>query len=127
VLRARAAGLDWPQVEAKTDDALEGRLYGRRTAAGRRDRPWPDCAYVHAERRKPGITLELLHLEYLEQQPDGYHYTQFCEIYRASGVSAPRPVFSSPRGCLLLPPAPTGELGFRVQARVHPRLVIQQA
>src|SRR5882724_10242682 len=23
-------------------------------------------------------------------------------------------------GCLLLPPAPTGELGFRVQARVHP-------
>jgi hypothetical protein len=27
VLRARAAGLDWPQVEALTDDALEGRLY----------------------------------------------------------------------------------------------------
>src|SRR5207244_5480777 len=36
----------------------------------------------HAERRKPGVTLELLHLEYLEQHPDGYRYTQFCEIYR---------------------------------------------
>jgi transposase len=24
----------------------------------------------------------LLHLEYLEQHPDGYRYTQFCEIYR---------------------------------------------
>jgi len=24
----------------------------------------------------------LLHLEYLEQHPDGYRYTQFCEVYR---------------------------------------------
>src|SRR5437899_3335327 len=38
VLRARAAGLDWPQVEALTDDALEGRLYGRREVAGSRGR-----------------------------------------------------------------------------------------
>ena len=30
------------------------------------------------ELRKPGVTLQLLHLEYLEQQPDGYRYTQFC-------------------------------------------------
>jgi transposase len=81
-LRGRAAGLDWPQVEALTDDALEARLYGRREVAGSRDRPWPDCAAVHAERRKPGVTLELLHLEYLEQHPDGYRYTQFCEVYR---------------------------------------------
>jgi transposase len=82
VLRARAAGLDWPQVEALTDDALEGRLYGLRAVAGSRGRPWPDCAALHAERRQPGVTLELLHLEYLEQHPDGYRYTQFCEIYR---------------------------------------------
>jgi transposase len=82
VLRARAAGLDWRQVEALTDDTLEARLYGLRPVAGRRGRPLPDCAYLHAERRKPGVTLELLHLEYLEQHPDGYHYTQFCELYR---------------------------------------------
>ena len=82
VLRTQAAGLDWVQVEALTDDGLEGRLYGLRVMAGRRDRPWPDCAALHAERRKPGVTLELLHLEYLEQHPDGYRYTQFCEIYR---------------------------------------------
>jgi hypothetical protein len=68
VLRARAAGLDWPQVEALTDDALEGRLYGLRAVAGSRSRPWPDCAALHAERRKPGVTLELLHLEYLEDR-----------------------------------------------------------
>jgi transposase len=65
-----------------TDDALERWLYGLREAAGRRGRPWPDCAALHTERRKPGVTLELLHLEYLEVHPDGYRYTQFCEIYR---------------------------------------------
>jgi transposase len=42
----------------------------------------PDCEYLHAERKKPGVTLELLHHEYLEKHPDGYRYTQFCERYR---------------------------------------------
>jgi transposase len=82
VLRARAAGLEWPQVQALADDALEARLYGRPEAVGQRQRPQPDCAYLHAERRKPGVTLELLHLEYLEQHPDGYRYTRFCDLYR---------------------------------------------
>ena len=31
----------------------------------------------------PGVTLQLLHLEYLEQHPDGYRYSQFCERYRS--------------------------------------------
>jgi transposase len=83
ILRARAAELDWPQVQALADDALEARLYGRPEVAGQRQRPQPDCAYLHAERRKPGVTLELLHLEYLEQHPDGYRYTRFCDLYRA--------------------------------------------
>ena len=81
VLRARAAGLDWVQVDALTDEALETRVYGPPTPPIHQ-RAVPDCAYLHAERRKPGVTLELLHLEYLEQHPDGYRYTQFCEVYR---------------------------------------------
>src|SRR5438094_149748 len=81
VLRARAAGLAWAQVEALADEALHARVYGPPTPPTRH-RPLPDCAYLHAERRKPGVTLELLHLEYLEQHPDGYRYTQFCEVYR---------------------------------------------
>jgi transposase len=81
VLRARAAGLDWAQVAPLTDEALEARIYGPPTPPTRH-RAVPDCAYLHAERRKPGVTLELLHLEYLEQHPDGYRYTQFCEFYR---------------------------------------------
>src|SRR5713226_6042162 len=81
VLRARAAGLAWVQVEALSDEALHARVYGPPTPPTRH-RPVPDGAYLHAERRKPGVTLELLHLEYLEQHPDGYRYTQFCEVYR---------------------------------------------
>jgi transposase len=82
VSRAQAAGLDWAQVQTLTDEGLEGRLYGRPEVAGQRQRPAPDCAWIHAERRRPGVTLELLHLEYLERYPDGYRYTRFCDLYR---------------------------------------------
>ena len=34
------------------------------------------------ELKKPGVTLQLLHVEYRERHPDGYGYTQFCEPYR---------------------------------------------
>jgi len=81
VRRARAAGLDWAGVEALADDDLERRLYGVPPEAGAA-RAAPDCAWIHAERKRPGVTLELLHLEYLEKHPDGYRYTQFCESYR---------------------------------------------
>jgi len=37
---------------------------------------------MHREVRRPGVTLELLHLEYLEEHPDGLRYTAFCDTYR---------------------------------------------
>jgi len=79
--RARKAGLDWAAVQALSDDELESRLYPAAVAASAR--PLPDFAWVHMERRKAGVTLELLHMEYLEQHPDGYRYTQYCQYYRA--------------------------------------------
>jgi transposase len=80
VLRAQAAGLSWPEVPSLSEPELELRLYGvpRPPLAAR---PLPDGAWIHTELRKPGVTLQLLHLEYLEQHPDGYRYTQFCEHY----------------------------------------------
>jgi hypothetical protein len=82
ISRATAVGLDWAQVQTLPDDELERRLYDRSAVAGQGQRPWPDCGWIHAERRQPGVTLELLHLEYLERHPDGYRYTRFCDIYR---------------------------------------------
>jgi len=58
---------------------LGGRLYGRPEVAGQRQRPAPDRAWIDAERRRPGVTLELLHPEYLERRPDGYRYTRLCD------------------------------------------------
>ena len=80
VHRAVTAGLDWPAVEALSETELEERLYARRAVA--QPPPPPDCDYLHRERHKPGVTLQLLHVEYLERHPDGYRYTQFCEYYR---------------------------------------------
>lgn len=83
--RAEAAGLDWEAVTKLQERELEDCLYGPlRTSGGQR--PLPDPQYIHVERRKPGVTLELLHLEYLEQHPDGYRYTQFCGSSPASCV-----------------------------------------
>ena len=81
VTRAEAAGLDWARVQSMDDAALEVLLYAR-SEKGADLRTAPDPKYIHAERRRPGVTLELLHLEYLEKNPGGYRYTQFCELYR---------------------------------------------
>ena len=35
-----------------------------------------------AELRRKGVTLQLLWLEYKEGHPDGYQYSQFCDLYR---------------------------------------------
>jgi len=81
VARARAAGVATPaDIEALDDEALEAKLYGE--ASGERERAAPDCAWIHRERSRPGVTLELLHHEYLEAHPGGYRYTAFCERYR---------------------------------------------
>jgi transposase len=81
--RAKEAGLtSWEQIEALDETTLERRLYGAAAIEQTTERPEPDCAWIHRERSRPGVTLELLHLEYLERHPDGYRYTAFCDRYR---------------------------------------------
>lgn len=78
--RAKAAGLDWERLEAMGDEELERLLYGERVR--HRKRPEPDPVWIDTELRRPGVTLELLHIEYLAEYPDGLQYTAFCERYR---------------------------------------------
>ncbi len=80
VSRALHAGLRWTDVELLDDATLQARLYPVAVAAS--TRPEPDCAWIHRERHRPAVTLELLHHEYLEQHPAGLRYTSFCERYR---------------------------------------------
>jgi transposase len=78
--KATAAALTWPDVEGLPDDALELRVYGPATGPALA-KVLPDPVYLHTERTKPGVTLSLLHQEYLERHPGGYQLTQFCEHY----------------------------------------------
>ncbi|HLW95720.1 MAG TPA: IS21 family transposase [Solirubrobacteraceae bacterium] len=79
--RASAAGLTWEAVEGIDDAELERRLYPQ--VAAEKERPEPDCVWIHRERHRPNVTLELLHHEYLERHPNGLRYTTFCDRYRA--------------------------------------------
>ena len=78
--RMTQRGVGWPLPAELDDAALEARLFSR--AAPVRDRVRPDCAYIHRERKRDGVTLQLLWEEYAQVHPNGYRYTQFCEIYR---------------------------------------------
>lgn len=79
--RATAAGLDLAGVDALDDRELEARVQGARVGPTPK-REMPDFAIVHREHARPSVTLELLHLEYLSANPEGYRYTQFCELYK---------------------------------------------
>lgn len=77
---ARALGVDAASIEAMSDAELEARLYPK--ARSPVVRAEPDCAALHLEMRRPGVTLALLHMEFLGAHPDGLRYTAFCERYR---------------------------------------------
>lgn len=79
--RAQKAGLTWAAVEALSDAELARRLYGE-PVPGQSDRAEPDPVWMHRELRRKGVTLELLHLEYLSDHPTGFRYTAFCDRYR---------------------------------------------
>jgi len=77
---ARSLGIDAAAVEAMTDAELTARLYPKTSPACVRQ--GPDCAQLHLELRRRAVTLALLHVEYLAEQPQGLRYSAFCERYR---------------------------------------------
>ena len=79
--RAVAAGVSWPLPEGLDDAGLEALLYPPAVPPAVA-RPAPDFDRVHRELRRKNVTLQLLWLEYREQNPDGYGYSQFCNLYR---------------------------------------------
>jgi transposase len=79
--RARSAGLGWPLPDEIDDTQLEKIVCGPPPQrSGQRE--MPEIGYLAAEMKKRHVTLHLLWLEYKDDHPDGYQYTQFCEYYR---------------------------------------------
>jgi len=78
--KAKVHGLSWPLPEEVDDTDLERLLYpGPR---GDKNHSEPDWEYIHRELRRPGVTRELLWIEYCEQLSEAYSYGQFCRLYR---------------------------------------------
>jgi transposase len=80
--RAEAAGLKWPMPEGLSEDQLYELLYPRVKQTAPKAVYTPNWQEIHLELRKKGVTLRLLWLEYLEEHPQGYGYSQFCQLYR---------------------------------------------
>jgi transposase len=78
--RAKDAGLACPLSEDLTEEELFDRIFPE--VCQRAMDPIPDWSYVHRELKRRGVTLKLLWREYREAHPNGYGYSQFCELYR---------------------------------------------
>jgi transposase len=82
--RARGCGLGWPLPEHLDEAAIEARLFPPNSAALAAARPVPDWRQVYKElkRRDHHVTLKLLWLEWKNDHPSGWGYTQFCLHYQ---------------------------------------------
>jgi len=85
LMRARAAGISWPEASGLTDTLIDERLFPTPPVPSSVKRPEPDYEYIYNELRKYrkfNLTLIQVWLEYKEEHPDGYQYSQFCDRYR---------------------------------------------
>lgn len=82
VKRAQAAGLSWPLPAGLDEEQLNQLLYPKRGAGRGRQIAKPDWQVVHKELKRKGVTLSLLWVEYRQEHPDGYSYSQYCHHYR---------------------------------------------
>jgi transposase len=84
LLRAEAGGLGWPLPEGVGEAELEARLcaVAPPRMAGTPPPTVPDWAHLHAELRRPNVTLRLLWQEYIRIDPSGLKYSRFCERYQ---------------------------------------------
>jgi transposase len=79
--RATVSGITWPVPAGLDDAALEARLFSPPFTPREALRPQPDWPRIHAELRRPGVTLMLLWQEYRAEQPEGYGYSRFCDLH----------------------------------------------
>ena len=82
--RARVAGLTWPIPSDLDETAIENLLFPSKPseASSSSIQRMPPMEYLYRELKKKGVTLQLLWYEYKQENPGGYQYSQFCELYR---------------------------------------------
>jgi transposase len=85
IKRFKKSGLTIKQINILNDDELKLKLFGEHASTGISKKAMPDMSYLYQEmklRKKTKVTLQLLWEEYLENNPDGYRYSQFRLHFR---------------------------------------------
>ena len=76
-------GVSYGEALKLSDDDL---IISNKVDDSRPNAQRPDCAKIHEELKKKGVTLKLLHEEYQEEcvlkGKDYLKYTQFCNVYK---------------------------------------------
>jgi transposase len=80
--RAERCGLSWPVPAELSDSAVRDLLFPDQAREQGVVRPPPDWRAVHSGLKRKGVTLLLLWQEYRQDEPNGYGYSRFCELYR---------------------------------------------
>jgi transposase len=80
--RIEAAGICWPLGDMGEKELLEKMFPEKQTSKPTQIISMPDWEKVKTERRRKGVTLQLLWDDYKHEHPDGYEYSQYCEHYR---------------------------------------------
>ena len=80
--RLTVAGLKWADAKDLPEEELEARMFPGNVSVPGITRILPDWGEIHLERKKPGVTLQLLWEEYRGKNPDGLGYSRFCELYQ---------------------------------------------
>ena len=85
IKRFKKSNLNMDQINILNDDELKLKLFPEHTSVIVSKKAMPDMNYIHKEmklRKKTKITLMLLWEEYIENNPQGYCYSQFRVHYR---------------------------------------------
>jgi transposase len=80
--RMEEAQLHWPLPDSLDEEELYRKIFHENNGSVEVERSLPDWDNIHQELKKKGVTLKLLWIEYHDEHPEGYKYTQFCEYYR---------------------------------------------
>jgi transposase len=81
--RAESAGIGWPLPDGLDEETLEARLFPPPSAELAARRPVPEWRQVHRDLKgNKHVTLRLVWLEWREDNPDGWGYSQFCWHYQ---------------------------------------------
>lgn len=79
--RFRVSGLTWPLPEEIGDEELERRLFPKKNAK-KVEKPPLNYEYLFQEMKRENVTLAILWEEYKQENPQGYQYSKFCDLYR---------------------------------------------